>query len=101
VSRFARKVDANQAAIVEVMRAGGALVVSIAAVGRGVPDLLVGCGGQWRLVEVKDGKKVASARRLTPLEEAFAASAHVHGLRVEIVNNTAEALALVNAWRQT
>jgi hypothetical protein len=41
-------------------------VQSLAAVGAGVPDLLVGFRNHTILIEVKDGAKVPSARRLTP-----------------------------------
>ena len=51
--RRAAKVDGNHAAIVAALRAAGASVVSLAALGKGVPDLLV-CTSRWcRLVEVK------------------------------------------------
>ena len=64
--RRAAKVDANQAAIVAVLRQVGASVQPLHAVGGGVPDLLVGYRGRNWLVEVKDGEKPASARKLTP-----------------------------------
>lgn len=63
--RQAAKIDANQAAIVGALRAIGCTVVSLAAVGRGVPDLLVGKAGRTYLMECKDGAKPPSARRLT------------------------------------
>lgn len=63
--RRAAKVDANQDAIVQALRAAGASVQSIAAVGKGVPDLLVGFRGLNWLVECKDGAKPPSARELT------------------------------------
>jgi hypothetical protein len=63
--RRAAKIDANQDAVVSALRAAGATVQSLAAVGKGVPDLLVGHQGQTFLIEVKDGKKVPSARQLT------------------------------------
>lgn len=66
VVRRAAKTDANQAEIVKALRAAGATVQSLAAVGQGVPDLLVGIRGQTLLMEVKDGKKPPSERRLTP-----------------------------------
>lgn len=40
--RRAARTDANQTAIVEALRKCGASVQSLAAVGKGVPDLLVG-----------------------------------------------------------
>jgi Holliday junction resolvase len=64
--RRAAKVDANQAAIVEALRKCGASVQSLAAVGKGVPDLLVGLRTRNYLIEVKDGSKPPSARKLTP-----------------------------------
>jgi hypothetical protein len=64
--RRAARVDQNQAAIVEALRACGASVQSLAAVGKGVPDLLVGLRTRNYLIEVKDGSKPPSARKLTP-----------------------------------
>lgn len=70
--RRAAKVDANHAAIVDRLRAMGCLVQSLAAIGGGVPDLLV-ClpDGRLRLVEVKDGAKSASRRALTPAQASW------------------------------
>lgn len=64
--RRAAKIDANQPAIVKALRAAGATVQSLAAVGDGVPDLLVGINGRTALIEIKDGAQVPSAQRLTP-----------------------------------
>lgn len=61
----AAKIDANQEAVVTALRAAGATVQSLANVGKGVPDLLVGFKGQTLLFEVKDGFKAPSARLLT------------------------------------
>jgi hypothetical protein len=61
----AAKIDANQEAVVTALRAAGATVQSLAGVGKGVPDLLVGFKGQTLLLEVKDGFKAPSARLLT------------------------------------
>ena len=63
--RRAAKVDANQQKVVEILRAAGATVQSLAAVGHGCPDLLVGWGGKTLLMEIKDGSKVPSAQKLT------------------------------------
>jgi Holliday junction resolvase len=69
--RRASKVDANHGQIVEALRSAGASVTSLAAVGSGVPDLLVGYAGMWLLFEVKDGTKSPSRRRLTPDQEEW------------------------------
>ena len=63
--RRAAKIDANQTQVVLALQAAGATVQSLAAVGQGVPDLLVGFQGKTLLMEVKDGQKPPSARRLT------------------------------------
>jgi hypothetical protein len=61
----AAKIDANQEAVVTALRTAGASVQSLASVGKGVPDLLVGYKGQTLLMEIKDGFKAPSARLLT------------------------------------
>lgn len=63
--RRAAKIDGNQTQIVEALRAVGATVQTLAAVGKGVPDLLVGYKGQTLLLEVKNGRKPPSERKLT------------------------------------
>ena len=63
--RRAAKVDANHTQVVMALQAAGATVQSLAAVGQGVPDLLVGFQGKTLLMEVKDGQKPPSHRRLT------------------------------------
>ena len=65
------KVDDNQPEIVKALRGIGAFVQSLASVGQGTPDLLVGFRGLWHLREVKDGDKPPSARKLTPAEIEF------------------------------
>ena len=59
------RIDGNHRAVTEALEAVGASVQSLAAVGDGCPDLLVGRGGCIWLIEVKDGSKRASARQLT------------------------------------
>lgn len=63
--RRAAKIDRNQPEIVQALRQAGATVQSLAAVGAGVPDLLVGFQGKTALIEVKDSAKPPSARCLT------------------------------------
>ena len=62
----AKKVDLNQMEIVATLRKIGATVQSLASVGNGCPDLLVGFRGINYLMEVKDGDKAPSAQKLTP-----------------------------------
>ena len=62
----AARVDDNHAKIVTALRSvSGVSVHSLAGVGCGCPDLLIGAKGKTYLVEVKDGAKVPSRRTLT------------------------------------
>lgn len=72
--RRAAKIDANQPAIVNALRKAGAMVQSLAAIGDGCPDLLVGYANRTALIEIKDGSKVPSAQKLRPLQEDWHAS---------------------------
>ena len=73
MSRYARRIDDNQPEIVAAFRACGWYVRDTSRLGEGFPDLVV-----YRpqngivLVEIKDGTKPPSARRLTPDESEFA-----------------------------
>jgi hypothetical protein len=68
-----RKVDANQPFMVATFRALGCSVWITSEIGRGAPDLVIRKGGQVRLIELKDGAKPPSARKLTPDEQEFQA----------------------------
>jgi Holliday junction resolvase len=63
--RRAARVDANQTQIVSALRAAGASVEQLSAVGKGCPDLLVGYRSVNILMEIKDGEKTPSERKLT------------------------------------
>lgn len=69
--RRASRVDKNQPQIVSDLRAAGCTVRSLAGVGKGCPDLLVGYARVNYLFEVKDPAQAPSARTLTPLEQEF------------------------------
>ena len=68
MARRAAKIDRNQPEIVKGLRQYGATVTSLAAVGAGCPDLLVGYRGANYLMEVKDGELAPSARALRPTQ---------------------------------
>ena len=76
--RRAAKVDANQSAITKALRSAGAFVQPLHTIGGGCPDLLVAYRGDWYLLEVKDGSKPPSQRRLTEDEEDWHAKAARH-----------------------
>ena len=66
------KVDANQADIVECLRAiPGVSVRSCADMGDGFPDIIVGRYAHNWLFEIKDPDKDQSARELTDKQQKF------------------------------
>lgn len=70
--RIAAKVDANQPEIVKALRTiPGLRVEPLHMVGRGVPDLLIGWMGKNYLIELKDGEKPPSKRKLTMDEKMW------------------------------
>ena len=97
----AKRTDSNQREVVQAFRELGATVRSIHTVGDGVPDLIVGVHGHTLLVEVKDGAKPASKRRLTPAEQKF--HDEWRGGELLIVETVADVMRAVadarNSWR--
>ena len=90
--RYANRIDANQNKIVDALRKAGA-VVRIISQGDGIPDLLVGYKGYTILMEVKDGDKVPSARKLTEAEQKFFND--WRGGMLAVVNSPEEALEIL------
>lgn len=84
MSRFrASRVDDNHTHIRKLFERIGAKVHDTSDVGNGFPDLVVQWvyptrGLQTMLVEVKDGKKKKSARKLTKDQENFHRKFHCH-----------------------
>lgn len=89
----AAKIDANQNEIVKALRQIGCSVQSLASVGKGVPDLLVGFRCVNFLIEVKDGSKPKSAQKLTPDQIEW------HGNwqgKVFVINSIDQAIDLIS-----
>lgn len=93
MKRSARK-DANQDEIVDTLRAIGASVAITHQLGGGFPDIVVGFRGETYLIEIKDGSKPPSRRRLTKDEKEFHQSWNGH---IAIANNSDEALKIIGA----
>ena len=84
--------DANHPAIVDALTRCGCTVVDLAAVGAGVPDILVGVGGHNFLLEIKDGTRAPSARKLRETQVEFIATWRGH---TAVVTDVPQALAAV------
>jgi hypothetical protein len=89
--RRAARRDDNEKEIIAAMRAEGAYVKQIND--EGLFDLLVSHRGETLLIEVKDGAKPPSARRLTDAEQKF--HDEWPGSDLYIVNSVEEALLLL------
>ena len=72
MTRRASRLDSNHGEIVEaLLGVTGVTCHSLAGVGCGVPDLLVGARGRTFLVEIKDGSKPPCERSLTRDQEKW------------------------------
>ena len=90
--RRAARIDRNQPEIVEALRKLGASVQPLHTAHDGIPDLLVGFQGRNFLLEVKDGTKPPSARKLTSCQVQWPRE---WSGQAAIVTSTEEAIALV------
>ena len=88
--RRAAKIDGNQFSVVWALRKAGCNVLIISALGDGSPDILVNRAGQIYMLEIKDGSKPPSRRKLTPDQERFK-----RDWPVQVVKNETEALEAV------
>lgn len=88
------RIDANQPEIVQALRDVGASVAITSMVGSGFPDIVVGYRGENYLIEIKDGSKTPSKRKLTTDEQEW------HDLwrgTIHIANSVNEVLTIIGA----
>ena len=88
-----KRTDRNHAEIINALRKIPNLsVFSTHEVGKGFPDIVIGYKGINYLIEIKDGNKPPSARKLTDAELKF----HQDWKgQIKIVNNLDEVLNLL------
>lgn len=98
-SQMARRhgrIDANQNEIVDALRKSN-LAVSVAVtsgLGNGFGDLVIGFGGGNYIIEIKDGSKSPSKRKLTTAEADF----HRDWLgQIDVAKNLDEVLEIIGA----
>lgn len=92
--RRAAKVDRNQSEIVGALRAVGASVQPLHAVGQGCPDLLVGWRGQNLLIEVKDHLASKSDQKLNPRQMEWHGAWRGQAIKVSTVEEAWAALGV-------
>lgn len=88
--RRAARVDANHGAIRQMYRDLGCSVADTFRLGSGFPDLVIALFGQTHLVEVKDGSKPPSERKLTKDEQEFHNSWHAKIWVIKDINDVIE-----------
>ena len=91
--RRAARRDSNEGDIIKALRECGAYVKVIND--EGTFDLLAWYRGRTLLIEIKDGSRPPSARRLTDAEQKF--HDEWPGDNLHIVNSVEEALALLKS----
>lgn len=86
---IAKRTDHNQAEIVSALRQAGASVSSLASLGHGIPDVLVGFRGRNYLIEIKSGDR---APKLTDSETQW-----IKGWQgqVGVITSVRDALAII------
>lgn len=92
--RRAARTDANHAAIINALRRAGVLVFDTSRMGGGFGDAVCAFRGVLKIIEIKDGRKPPSARKLTPAEAEFIRD---WGAHVAVVTSAEEALRAVGA----
>jgi hypothetical protein len=94
--RRAARVDVNQPEIVEALRAVGAHVLHTHQL-KNAFDLLIGFRGQLYIIEVKDGSKPPSKRRLTDGELQCKEDFERVGVPYHVAESVGDALEIIGA----
>jgi hypothetical protein len=92
--RRAAAVDGNHREIVRALEQIGASVQSLATIGDGCPDLLVGYHGRNWLMEIKDPRQDPCKRELRPDQRRFFIRWRGQVAKIETVD---QAIALVTS----
>ena len=87
------KLDGNHNAVVAELRELGFSVQSLASIGDGCPDLLVGRHARNFLFELKNPEQVPSKRMLTPDERKWFANWKGQVRKVETTEEIVEVIA--------
>lgn len=90
-----KRIDANQPEIVEALRDAGVSVTITSDVGNGFVDAVAGFRGRSYCLEIKDGSKPPSARKLTPDEQKWHDEWKGHKAVVKSVEEAFAAVGLI------
>jgi hypothetical protein len=93
-----RRVDSNHREVLDALEAVGAVVLDTHAI-PGALDAVVGFRGRLHLLEIKDGRKPPSARKLTPAEADTIGRFMAAGCPVHVVASVDDALRAIGATK--
>lgn len=91
---YARRTDANHQQMIDALRLTGWFVKDTSRLGDGFFDLVIQKPQRTVFVELKDGKKPPSARKLTQAEAELHADFIAAGAEVVILESIDQAVAL-------
>lgn len=92
--RIAAKIDSNQNEVIKSLRQIPGVTIAITSqLGGGFADFLLGYKGVNFMIELKDGAKSPSQRKLTPDEEKFHAA---WSGQISVCNSFEDVFALIN-----
>ena len=92
--RYASKIDANQNSIVKALRKAGATVLITSQL-KNAFDILIGYQSSIYIVEIKDGNKPPSQRKLSEGEQKCKADFERVGCKYNVITSIEEALKLI------
>jgi len=98
--RRAARVDENQKVVVAALKQAGATVELLHAVGKDVPDLLVGFNGMNFLIEVKNPNRKSPRGRIRPSDNMHADWHAAWRGQVATVWTELEALQVIGVLRR-
>ena len=92
--RRAAAIDANQPEIVKALRQMGAFVLITSQL-KNAFDILVAYNSKWYAMEIKDGTKPPSARKLSAGEKICKKQVEATGCTYYVVNSIDEAIEVI------
>ena len=97
--RRSAKVDSNQPEIVKALRSIGAFVLVTSQL-KNAFDVLVGYRGKLFIIEIKDGSRPLSQRKLTDGELKCKEGFESVGIPYHVVNSIDEAIELITTTNE-
>ena len=98
---YARRRDSNHSAILQAFRQLGCSTIDLGGVGAGVGDALIGYAGISLMIEIKDGAKSPSRRKLTAAQEKLRLDWTGGARLVTNMDDVEKTVAVLRRWKQS